>query len=62
MGLVNSFLLMKVRMKIVTIAELAQGFEGRPEQARLLMKAAAAIGLDTDRSGTEAQFVRGCFD
>ena len=28
------------------IAELAQGFEGRPEQARLLMKAASAAGAD----------------
>lgn len=28
------------------IAELAQGFEGRPEQARLLMKAGAAAGAD----------------
>lgn len=28
------------------IAELAQGFEGRPEQARLLMKAAASAGAD----------------
>jgi len=28
------------------IAELAQGFEGRPEQARLLMKAAAMAGAD----------------
>lgn len=28
------------------IAELAQGFEGRPEQARLLMRAAAAAGAD----------------
>lgn len=28
------------------MAELAQGFEGRPEQARLLMKAAAAAGAD----------------
>jgi N,N'-diacetyllegionaminate synthase len=33
-------------MKIEIIAELAQGFEGRPEQARLLMKAAAAAGAD----------------
>ncbi len=28
------------------IAELAQGFEGRPEQARLLLRAAAAAGAD----------------
>lgn len=28
------------------IAELAQGFEGRPEQARLLLKAAASAGAD----------------
>jgi sialic acid synthase SpsE len=28
------------------VAELAQGFEGRPEQATLLMKAAAASGAD----------------
>ena len=33
-------------MKIEIIAELAQGFEGRPEQARLLMRAAAAAGAD----------------
>ena len=33
-------------MNIEIIAELAQGFEGRPEQARLLMKAAAAAGAD----------------
>jgi sialic acid synthase SpsE len=33
-------------MKIEIIAELAQGFEGKPEQARLLMKAAAAAGAD----------------
>lgn len=33
-------------MKIEIIAELAQGFEGRPEQARLLLKAAAAAGAD----------------
>lgn len=33
-------------MKIEIIAELAQGFEGRPEQARLLMKAAAMAGAD----------------
>lgn len=33
-------------MKVEIIAELAQGFEGRPEQARLLMKAAAAAGAD----------------
>lgn len=33
-------------MIIEIIAELAQGFEGRPEQARLLMKAAAAAGAD----------------
>jgi N,N'-diacetyllegionaminate synthase len=31
-------------MHIEVIAELAQGFEGRPEQARLLMKAAATAG------------------
>jgi N,N'-diacetyllegionaminate synthase len=31
---------------IEIIAELAQGFEGRPEQAHLLMKAAAAAGAD----------------
>lgn len=28
------------------IAEIAQGFEGKPEQARLLMKAAASTGAD----------------
>lgn len=28
------------------IAEIAQGFEGRPEQARLLMKSAASAGAD----------------
>ena len=33
-------------MAVEIIAELAQGFEGRPEQARLLMKAAAAAGAD----------------
>lgn len=33
-------------MQIEIIAELAQGFEGCPEQARLLMKAAAAAGAD----------------
>ncbi len=33
-------------MKIEIIAELAQGFEGRADQARLLMKAAAAAGAD----------------
>lgn len=33
-------------MTIEIIAELAQGFEGRPELARLLMKAAAAAGAD----------------
>lgn len=31
---------------IEIIAELAQGFEGRPEQARLLVRAAAAAGAD----------------
>jgi len=33
-------------VKLEIIAELAQGFEGRPEQARLLVKAAAAAGAD----------------
>jgi len=33
-------------MQIEIVAELAQGFEGRPEQTRLLMKAAAAAGAD----------------
>ena len=33
-------------MQIEIIAELAQGFEGRPEQARLLIKAAASAGAD----------------
>lgn len=33
-------------MNIDIIAEIAQGFEGHPEQARLLMKAAAAAGAD----------------
>lgn len=33
-------------MTIEIIAELAQGFEGRPELARLLLKAAAASGAD----------------
>jgi N,N'-diacetyllegionaminate synthase len=33
-------------MQIEIIAELAQGFEGRPEQARLLLKAAATAGAD----------------
>jgi sialic acid synthase SpsE len=33
-------------MKLEIIAEIAQGFEGRPEQARLLVKAAATAGAD----------------
>jgi len=33
-------------MHIEIIAELAQGFEGRPEQARLLVRASAAAGAD----------------
>lgn len=33
-------------MQVEIIAELAQGFEGRLEQSRLLMKAAAAAGAD----------------
>ena len=33
-------------MPVEIIAEIAQGFEGCPEQARLLMKAAAAAGAD----------------
>jgi len=33
-------------MDVQIVAELAQGFEGRPEQARLLMKAASAAGAD----------------
>lgn len=33
-------------MSVEIIAELAQGFEGRPEQARILLKAAAAGGAD----------------
>ncbi len=33
-------------MSVEIIAELAQGFEGRPEQARMLLKAAAAAGAD----------------
>jgi N,N'-diacetyllegionaminate synthase len=33
-------------MNLQIIAELAQGFEGKPEQARLLLKAAAAAGAD----------------
>lgn len=36
-------------MNIEIIAELGQGFEGRPEQARLLMKAAAAAGADAGK-------------
>src|SRR6266568_2455089 len=32
--------------KVRIIAELAQGFEGRPEQARLLLRASAAAGAD----------------
>lgn len=32
--------------KLSIIAEIAQGFEGKPEQARLLMKAAASAGAD----------------
>jgi len=35
-----------VSNRVEVIAELAQGFEGRVEQARLLMKAAAAAGAD----------------
>jgi len=35
-----------VAKKISIIAEIAQGFEGRSEQARLLMKAASAAGAD----------------
>ncbi|MDP3467535.1 MAG: N-acetylneuraminate synthase family protein [Daejeonella sp.] len=33
-------------MKVEIIAELAQGFEGKPEQARLLIRAAANSGAD----------------
>ena len=33
-------------MKVEIIAELAQGFEGSPEQARLLLKAAASAGAN----------------
>jgi sialic acid synthase SpsE len=33
-------------MSVEIIAELAQGFEGHPEQARLLMRAAASAGAD----------------
>jgi N,N'-diacetyllegionaminate synthase len=33
-------------MKIEIIAEIAQGFEGSPEQAHLLLRAAAAAGAD----------------
>ncbi|MCE9619616.1 MAG: N-acetylneuraminate synthase family protein [Planctomycetes bacterium] len=33
-------------MQVQIIAELAQGFEGRPEQTRMLLKAAAAAGAD----------------
>ena len=33
-------------MHIEIIAELGQGFEGRPEQARLLLRASAAVGAD----------------
>ena len=33
-------------MTIEIIAELAQGFEGKAEQARLLLKAAASAGAD----------------
>lgn len=33
-------------MKVEIIAELAQGFEGSPEQAKLLVKAAAKAGAD----------------
>lgn len=33
-------------MPLEIVAEVAQGFEGRPEQARLLVKAAAAAGAD----------------
>jgi len=34
-------------LTIEIIAELAQGFEGRPDQARLLVRAAAAAGADS---------------
>jgi sialic acid synthase SpsE len=33
-------------MRVQIVAELAQGFEGCPEQARLLLRAAAAAGAD----------------
>jgi N,N'-diacetyllegionaminate synthase len=33
-------------LNIEIVAELAQGFEGKPEQARLLLRAAAAAGAD----------------
>ena len=33
-------------MEIQVVAELGQGFEGRPEQARLLLRAAAAAGAN----------------
>lgn len=36
-------------MKVEIVAELAQGFEGRAEQARLLLRAAAAGGADAGK-------------
>ncbi|VUX54991.1 protein of unknown function [uncultured Woeseiaceae bacterium] len=33
-------------MQLEIIAELGQGFEGKPEQARLLINAAAKAGAD----------------
>ena len=33
-------------MNIEIIAEIAQGFEGKPEQSRLLIKAASAAGAN----------------
>ncbi len=37
---------MKDSMKVKIVAEIAQGFEGRPEQAQLLLKAAIRAGAD----------------
>lgn len=37
---------LNVSLNLEIIAELAQGFEGKPEQARLLLRAAAAAGAD----------------
>ena len=37
---------MEYSMKVKIVAEIAQGFEGQPEQAHLLLKAASKAGAD----------------